>query len=190
MTSRWIALMTLGLTVLWIAPGAHAFPWEKHEKGERSRGDKVAQKIKAKRAELIRQRIGLDEETARAVLDTLERFDTRRHTLMARKQQLRTAIGALFEAETEDDGKYLAAIKEWEAVEDASHALRKEQHRALAKVVSPRFHLRIQVALKRFQRKLHRRLEQRRERHRGEKGPKGHRDGRRKRGDRGGPGAR
>jgi hypothetical protein len=172
--------MTVALGVLVVCPVAQAFPWEKQDSGDRHRGEKVAEKIKAKRAELIKQRIGLDEATAQTVLETLERFDTRRRTLMKRKQQLRSAIGALFEAETEGEGKYTAALAEWEAVEDATHALRKEQNRALARVVSPRFHLRIQVALKRFQRKVHHRLDQRRERRRGHKGHGADKDGRRR----------
>jgi hypothetical protein len=184
MTTRWIGLMTLALGVLVVLPDAHAFPWEKEHKGDRHRGDKVAEKIKAKRAELIRTRIGLDEAAAQTVLETLERFDTRRHTLMQRKQQLRTAVGALFESDSEDESKYESALAEWEAIEIALHAMRKEQHAALRKVVSARYQLRIFVALKRFNRKLHHGLEKRRERHRGLEGKRGDKEGRRKRGDR------
>lgn len=173
---------------LCVPASADALPWEKNRGDSTVRAEKMAKRIKAKRAELIRTRIGLSEEQSEQVLETLERFDPRRRELMKKKRGLGQAMDRLFSSDSADDAEYGRVLAGLQSMEDAFHQLRSEQAAAIGQVVGPRFQLRILVALKRLQRRLHRRQHDLRrgesEKRRGP-GRNGLRD--RKRGHRGGP---
>ncbi len=153
-TTIMILALCLGISM---PAGANPLPWEKDQGPSRGNGEKIAKRIKAKRAELIRTRIGLDEAQSEEVLATLERFDERRRELMEKKRNLGQTMDRLFQSDSADDAEYQQVIAGLQSMEDAMHRLRSEQASALGEVVSPRFQLRILVALKRFQRRLHKR---------------------------------
>ena len=179
------ALLTAAITLgLCVPASAGALPWEKGQGDSTARAEKMAKRIKAKRAELIRTRIGLSEEQSEQVLTTLERFDPRRRELMEKKRGLGEAMDRLFSSDSADEAEYRKVLAGLLAMEDAFHQLRSEQATAIGQVVGPRFQLRILVALKRLQRRLHKRQHDRRrggaEKHRGQ-GREGQQDGPRRR---------
>jgi hypothetical protein len=169
-----------------VPASANQLPWEKGQRGPQASHEKMAKRIKAKRAELIRSRIGLDEEQAGQVLATLERFDPRRRELMQKKRSLGQAMDRLFKSDSAEDAEYRKVLAGLQSMEDAMHRLRSDQAAALGDVVTPRFQLRILVALKRFQRRLHKRQRERRGAGEGKRrGPRDEKrpgDGREKRG--------
>ena len=176
-----IGIAIVGLCLSLAAPAqGKPLPWERGDRGKAPRAEKMEQRIKAKRAELIRSRIGLSEADSDEVLKTLERFDSRRRELMEKRRGLRQSMERLFESDSEDQEEYRRVVAGLRAVEEAAHRLRGEQADALARVVSPKHQLRILVAMKRFQKRLHKRQgEHRRERReRGPREDRGRRGGR------------
>ncbi len=173
--SHTVGIVMVGLVLMLAGPAqAKSLPWERGQRDSGARAEKMEQRIKSKRAELIRNRIGLSEAEGEQVLATLERFDDRRRELMEKRRGLRQSMERLFESDSEDQAEYERVIAGLRALEDAAHRLRGEQADALAKVVSPKYQLRILVAMKRFQKRLHKRQgEHRRERR--ERGPRGDR---------------
>ncbi|MFP6684613.1 MAG: periplasmic heavy metal sensor [Polyangiaceae bacterium] len=134
-----------------------------------------------KRARLLRERIGLDEASAKKVEALFKQFGEQRQSARKSVRVGRDALNKLLRENSDDQAAYRAAIDKLRIAHDAMHSLRNTEWAALAKVLTPKQQATLLRALGKMQKRMGRRGRK------GRRGKRGGRDRMDRRDGRGGP---
>jgi Spy/CpxP family protein refolding chaperone len=154
-TSILFLSMTLGLLVAPVsaAPPAKGGPGAKGHPGP---GQRIAQRMKRLRDEIIRYDVGLSDAKAAKVKQVLSKMDPQRRKLHERKRMATRAIRRLIRSDSNDQGAFKRAIADLIQSRSDLAALRKKQFTTLQKILTPKQQAKLFVALKRMQKRIKR----------------------------------
>ncbi len=153
-------------------------------RGPENRGARHEERRKRfakKRARLLRERIGLDEASAKKVEALFRQFGEQRKSARKSVRAGRDALNKLLREKSDDQAAYRAAIDKLRIAHDTMHRLRNTEWAALAKVLTPKQQATLLRALGKMQKRMGRRGRK------GRRGKRGGRDGMDRRDGRGGP---
>lgn len=109
--------------------------------------------MKQMRGNMLRQRVGLDDEKAKQVEAAFDRFDKEHFALRKNVHTARKKIQALLKSDSEEQQAYLAALKELRLAHDKLHSLRQRQMDSIDKVLTPKQRAKVLVSLHHMKRK-------------------------------------
>ncbi|MFT7625001.1 MAG: hypothetical protein ACI9WU_004192 [Myxococcota bacterium] len=171
MTMTTMALLTASLLLPLTA--AASPPGDRGGQGERGKHSRMGKmtpeqrqvhlegmrtRIKAKRAESLRGKAGLDEATALEVEGILETFDATRQALHTRKFEARRAMRRLLEADSSDMAAYDTLLDDQMAIQQGMHTLRTQQVAAIRAAVDAKTAASVLRTLQRLRRRMHRKM--------------------------------
>ncbi len=126
----WLGAMMVALAT---TAGASA---QAEPKADRDPGAHVEHE--ARRTRLLRERVGLDEKTAKAVEAVLRRSMNERRQVHERMREARRKLRDLIENDGDDQKAYQSAIAALRKAQNDLHALKNRELDALAKHLTPK----------------------------------------------------
>ena len=175
-----ISMIFLALAVaLMIGPASAAPPAKggAGAKGHGGMGQRVAQRMKRLRDEILRYDVGLDDAKAAKVKQILSKLDPQRRKLHQRKRMAMRALKRLIRSDSNDQAAFKRAIDDLIQTRTALAALRKSQFSTLRKILTPKQQAKLFVAMKRMKRRMQRAMRHLRPRDGARRGRGGHRFG-------------
>ena len=158
-TSILFLAMTLGL---FVAP-ASATPPAKGGPGATGHAgpsQRIVQRMKRLRDEILRYDVGLDNAKAAKVKQILSKLDPQRRKLHGKKRMATRALRRLIRSDSNDQAAFKRAIADLIQSRTALAALRKKQFMTLQKLLTPKQQAKLFVALKRMKRRIQRAMRQ------------------------------
>jgi Spy/CpxP family protein refolding chaperone len=132
------------------------------ERGPHRRGpppDRSAEaypRIKEIRNRVLREHVGLDAARAQQVEAVLDKYHAERRLARQEIATQQREIRRLLDQNSEDQAAYAKALTAAEAARQRLHVIDRAQHAELAKILTPKQHAKLEAAVRRMQRKLHR----------------------------------
>ena len=146
-------------------------------RGHGAQQAKQRQRAKKMIHKALTKKLGLSEARAKQVEQILQKYMSERRKLQKRARAARGKLRKLFQADSNDQKAWQAALDEMRAVHRGMYELRRKQFAELEKVLTPKQQAQLLRGLHKLQRRMH---------GRGGRGPRGKR-GRRGRGGPMGP---
>jgi Spy/CpxP family protein refolding chaperone len=157
--------------IVWIVPvalvlslAAPAFAQAKSAAGQRAQ---IAQRLERIRGEILRKRVGLDEQKARAVERILDSHETERRRLGRAARTQRRALAALLKQDSNDQAAYARAIQGLRGAEIQQQALKQREFSQIARLITPKQQAKLLIALRQMQTRLRQAARQYRQNHAG-----------------------
>ena len=124
-----------------------------HRGGQGMKGQRFGQHHRQKMGRLLRELVGLDEQTAKEVEAVLESFRPRRQAVRKKVRVLRQKLRELVQSDSNDEQAFAYNIKGLLHSQVEMQQQRRKELRALAKILSPKQHAKLMLAMERMKKR-------------------------------------
>ncbi len=116
------------------------------------------ERFKESRAKLLREKVGLTEETAAKVEMIMDESHTKRRALRDDMDAQMKVLEELLEADSNDQKAYLAAITEVQRIQQELNGLREAEIDSIAQILTPKEQAKMIVEMKAIHSKVRRHM--------------------------------
>lgn len=159
MTRAMVGIVPIALALSLAAP---AFAQGGGRAAQRAR---VAQRLERIRGEVLRKRVGLDEQKARAVERILDSHDAERRRLKSAMRSERRVLAALLRQDSNNQAAYARAIQGLRSAEIGRQNLKQREFVQISRWLTPKQQAKLLIALRRMETRLRQAARQYRQSH-------------------------
>jgi Spy/CpxP family protein refolding chaperone len=142
-------------------PGKHGQQPPAHAQG--GKRVKLHEKMRERRAVILRERVGLDEKTALAAEKILDKYQVERQKLEALQREDKKKLRAMLDLDQNDQTAYDKSLQRLLDTQQKLAKLQQQEQGELAKVLTPKQQAKLALAIEEAMRTLRRKLRESRQ---------------------------